>query len=82
MPPHDPPAVWTNKAPIDDTTKTLLLAAVAILGTAGVIGGARAALKSMQDKLREGSETAQRVLVSAGFFLAVFLAARAILESP
>ncbi len=62
---------------MDDKTKVLLLAAVALLASAGLIGGARAALSNVGDRLK-GS--AQNLVVLGGFFVVLFLAARAVLE--
>ena len=64
-------------APIDDSTKTLLLAAVALLVSVGAIAGGRAAVSTLQERLKNG---AQSLVLVGGFFVAVFLAARAVLE--
>lgn len=69
------------QAPVDETTKKLLLAAVGLVGAATAVGAARAAFNALQSRLVEGSETAQRVLITSGFLFAVFLAARAVLEN-
>eukprot|EP00877_Chromochloris_zofingiensis_P014840 jgi/Chrzof1/960/Cz01g34360.t1 len=72
------------EAPIDDKTKYLLLAAVALLGGAGTLAAGRAAVTAVQSRLQgavsQGAETAQKLVILAGFWVAVFFAARAILE--
>lgn len=65
------------EAPIDDKTKTLLLAAIAVLGATGAIASGRAAISTLQDRLKDG---AQNLVLTAAFFFALFIAARAVLE--
>lgn len=76
--------VLSLQAPIDDKTKYLLLAAVALLGGAGTLAAGRAAVTAVQSRLQgavsQGAETAQKLVILAGFWVAVFFAARAILE--
>jgi len=69
-----------DKAPIDDTTKNLLLVALSLLGVSVTLGSLRAALAALRAKMASGAESAGRLVVSSAFFLLVFLAARAILE--
>lgn len=64
-------------APIDDKTKVLLLAAVAVLAGAGLIAGGRAMVSSVQESVRDN---VQKAVVFAGFWIVVFFAARAVLE--
>lgn len=71
-----------SQAPIDETTKKLLLVAVGLIGAAGAVGAVRGAFQALRDRLAAGAEGAQRLAVSAAFFAVVFVAARAILESP
>lgn len=66
-----------STAPVDDDTKGLLLAAVALLGAAGLVAGGSSMLSGMQAKLRQST---QKLLVTGAFWAAVFLAARAVLE--
>jgi hypothetical protein len=66
----------TGQAPIDDNTKTLLLAALGLLGAAGLVATGRAAVASATEKV---ASEGQRLALLAGFWVAVFLAARAIL---
>lgn len=64
-------------APIDDNTKTLIIAALALLGSAGAVGAARAAISSFNERMREGATN----LVTIGAFgIVLFIAARAVLE--
>lgn len=63
-------------APIDDNTKTLLLVALVLLGTAGALGGARAAVSGLQQRVRQGAE---RLLTVTGFWVATLLVAAAVL---
>lgn len=64
-------------APIDDNTKTLIIAALALLGSAGMVGAARAAIGSFNERMREGATN----LVTIGVFgIVLFIAARAVLE--
>lgn len=65
------------QAPIDDNTKTLVLAAVALLASAGLVGAGRAAVSSFNERMREG---ATNLVTLAGFWLVIFFAARAVLE--
>jgi hypothetical protein len=62
---------------VDDKTKVLLLAAVTLLASAGLIGGARAALTSVGERVKGG---AQNLAVLSAFFVVLFLTARAVLE--
>lgn len=63
--------------PIDENTRTLLVLAILLLGMVGVIGGTRAIFIKLQERMRDG---AQNVVIAGGFFIAVYLAARAVLE--
>lgn len=66
-----------TQAPVDDKTKVLLLAAVAVLASAGLIGGVRASLSSLGERVKA---RAQELALLGGFLFVVFLAARAVLE--
>jgi hypothetical protein len=68
------------QAPIDGNTKVLLLGAVGLLAGAGVIGAARAAVQSLEEKIVGAGEVAKKLLINGGFWVVVFLAARAVLE--
>lgn len=67
---------------MDETTKSILLLAISLVGVAGVVGALRVSVQFLRERLAAGAEGAQRFAVSAVFFAMVFLAARAILESP
>ncbi|KAJ9509203.1 hypothetical protein QJQ45_001486 [Haematococcus lacustris] len=69
------------QAPTDETTKSLLLVAVALIGTSAAVGGLRALFVALQAKLSQGAEGASRLVVQAAFFVAVLLVARSILSS-
>jgi hypothetical protein len=71
------PTPYLSQAPIDDNTKTLLLVALGLLGAAGLLGAGRAAVSSLSQRLASG---AQKLVLLGAFWIAVFLAARAILE--
>jgi hypothetical protein len=61
---------------MDENTRTLLLVAIGLIGAAGALAAGRAAMSSLQE---QAAQTAQRVLLLGGFWVAVFLAARAVL---
>lgn len=64
-------------APVDDNTKVLLLTAVGLLGAAGVVFAGRSFVSSVQER---AAESASKLALLGGFWLVVFLAARAVLE--
>lgn len=64
-------------APIDESTRTLLLAAVAILGGGGAVAAGLAAVKSLQARVAGGAQT---LALAGAFWVAVFFAARFVLE--
>lgn len=69
-----------SQAAIDDNTKMLLLAAIAVLASAGVLAGTRALIESLNDRLRTASGQAQRIVITGLFGIITFFAARAVLE--
>lgn len=71
---------WLFQAPIDDSTKTMLMAAIGLIGVTGAIAGGRTAVKAVQERLKASQEVAQQLVVKGAFYLAVFLAACAVLE--
>lgn len=70
----------TVQAPIDDKTKALLLAAVVLLGGVGVIAAGRATVSSLQSRISSAGDGATKLVVAGAFWLAVFFAARFVLE--
>lgn len=68
------------QAPIDDKTKTLLLAAVALLGVVGTVAGGKALVSSLQSRISTAQENVQKLVIVGAFWLVVFIAARAVLE--
>lgn len=64
-------------APIDESTRALLLAAVAILGGGGAVAAGLAAFKAAQERVAGG---AQKLAIAGAFWVAVFFAARYVLE--
>ncbi|KAI8466555.1 MAG: hypothetical protein J3K34DRAFT_433278 [Monoraphidium minutum] len=64
-------------APIDDNTKVLLLAAVGLMGAAGLVAVGRATASSLQER---AAENAKQIALLGAFWVVVFLAARAVLE--
>jgi hypothetical protein len=68
------------QAPIDENTKILLLGAVGLLAGASVIGAARAAVQSVEERLTGAGEGAKKLMITGGFWVLVFLAARFVLE--
>lgn len=68
-----------RQAPIDDHTKTLLLAALALLGVAGVVATGKAAVDSVGERVQD---LVKNVILTSGFAVGVFLVARAVLEAP
>jgi hypothetical protein len=64
-------------APIDEGTRTLLLAAVAVLGGGGAVAAGLSAFKALQERVAGG---AQKLAIAGAFWVAVFFAARAVLE--
>lgn len=73
-----------SQAPIDDNTKMLLLAAIAVLASAGVLAGTRAVVSSLNERLRDATGQAagqaQRLVITGLFGIITFFAARAVLE--
>lgn len=67
-------------APIDDKTKALLLAAVVLLGGVGILASGRALINSLQSKISSAGDQATKLVVAGAFWLAVFVAARFVLE--
>ncbi|GBF96556.1 hypothetical protein Rsub_09139 [Raphidocelis subcapitata] len=65
------------QAPIDESTKTLLLVALGALGVAGLLGAGRAAASTLSERFASG---AQRLVLLGAFWVVVFIAARAVLE--
>lgn len=66
--------------PVDENTRTLLIMAVLLLSVVGLIGGSRALANALQERMREGVQDAQKLLIYAGFVLGLYFAARAVLE--
>lgn len=66
------------QTPIDDNTKTLLLAAVGLVAVSGLLLAGRAAVISMQEKL---SSSITNVAVTGAFGVLVVLVAIAVLEN-
>ncbi|MEW5303232.1 MAG: hypothetical protein WDW38_001551 [Sanguina aurantia] len=64
--------------PIDDNTKTLLLAAVGLVAVSGLLLAGRAAVISMQEKL---NNSVRNVAVTGAFGVLVVLVAIAVLEN-
>lgn len=70
------PAALSN---VDDNTKLLLETAVLLIGVVATVVGGRALIGNITTGLREG---ATKLGVLAVFWIAVFIAARFILDSP
>lgn len=72
------------QAPVDEKTKTLLLAAVVLLGGVGVLASGRALVQRLQERLSSritsAGGQAQKLVVAGAFWLAVFFAGRFVLE--
>ncbi|PNH12657.1 hypothetical protein TSOC_000331 [Tetrabaena socialis] len=68
------------QAPIDDNTKTLLLAALGLLGASGLIVGASTAIRSISEVSEKLVASAKNAAVIAVFIAVVFLVAKGILE--
>ncbi|KAF6254441.1 hypothetical protein COO60DRAFT_1541035 [Scenedesmus sp. NREL 46B-D3] len=69
-----------TNAPIDDKTKALLLAAIALLGGVGMLASGRALVSSLQDRISSAGDQASKLVVAGAFWLGVFAAARFVLE--
>lgn len=65
-------------APIDDSTKTLILAAGTLIVASSSIAALQTSIRTLQERVQD---TVRNTVISGSFFLVVFLAARAILES-
>jgi len=68
------------EAPIDDKTKGLLLVAVGLLATVGALAGGKALVDTLQNRISSAGDQATKLVVAGAFWLAVFVAARTILE--
>ena len=66
-------------AGIDENTKLLLEAGVLMIGVVATVIGGRALIGSMRSSIKEG---ATRFAILAAFWMAVFIAARFVLDSP
>jgi hypothetical protein len=73
-------SLYASQAPIDDKTKALLLAAIALLGGAGALASGRALVSSLQDRISSAGDQAGKLVIAGAFWLAVFAAARFVLE--
>jgi hypothetical protein len=77
--PHSAPHTHTQ-APIDEKTKTLLLVAVGLLTAVGAIATGKALVDSLQNRITAASGQVSKLVIGGAFWLAVFVAARAVLE--
>ncbi len=68
------------QAPIDEKTKTLLVAAVGLIAAAGAIGAGKALVDALQNRISAAGDQVTRLVVGGAFWLVVFVAARFILE--
>lgn len=64
---------------LDDNTKLLLEAGVLLFGIAGTLGAARAIFRGVANSFKE---TAARIATLSVFWIAVFIAAKFVLEAP
>jgi hypothetical protein len=68
------------QAPVDEKTKTLLVAAVGLIAAAGAIGAGKATVDALQNRITAAGDQVTRLVIGGAFWLVVFVAARFILE--
>lgn len=68
-----------TNAPLDDKTKALLLAAVALLGGVGMLATGRALVSSLQNRISSAGDQASKLVIAGAFWVGVFAAARFVL---
>lgn len=72
--------VPSSQAPVDEKTKTLLVAAVGLIAAAGAIGAGKATVDALQNRITAAGDQVTRLVIGGAFWLVVFVAARFILE--
>lgn len=70
----------TTQAPIDEKTKTLLVAAIGLIAAVGTLAAGKALVDALQNRISSAGNQVQRLVIGGAFWLVVFVAARFILE--
>lgn len=68
------------QAPIDDKTKTLLIAAVGLLAAVGALAGGKLLVDTLQNRITSAGDQVTKLVIGGAFWLVVFVAARTILD--